>query len=68
MDLLAKGLAFDELHCDKVSAVVLADFIYVRNVRVAQGSSSFGFLNKATHPLSIRSDIRREKLQSDRTL
>ena len=65
MDLIAEGFPIDELHCDKVSAVALADFINMRYVRMIEGCGRLCFADKAVHPIAIRSNLGRQNLQSN---
>ena len=60
MNYFAQRLAIDEFHRDEVHAIVLANLVDVRNVRMIQSGRGRRLLFEATHSIPICADFRRQ--------
>ena len=49
----AQGVPVDKLHRDEVHAIVLANLVDVRDVRMIERRGSLGFLGESTHAILI---------------
>ena len=68
LDLLAQRFAFDVLHRDVRSALILTDFVNGEDVWMAQRRSGARFLKEATAAILLRNVLRREQLQRHHAL
>src|SRR5262245_65767231 len=62
MNLVAQRLAIHEFHGDEVDAIMLANLIDVRDIRMIEGGGSLCFLGKPPHSILIAGEFRGEKL------
>ena len=65
MNLLAQRDAVDKLHRDEVHAIVLADLIDVRDVRMIERGRGLRLLNEAAHAILIGGNFGGKNLQRD---
>ena len=63
MNFLAQRHAVNKLHRNEVHAVSFTNFIDVSDVRMIERRRSFGFLDKPSHSILIRSQFSRQNLQ-----
>src|ERR1044071_1582013 len=63
---LGEGFAFDELHDEEMTAVVLLESVERRNPRVVQCSKRFGLPLEASDPLRIACEVWRKNLDRNR--
>lgn len=67
MNFLAECHAIDELHCDVISAVTLADFVNVRDVGMIECGRSLRLSNKSLHAVVIGGNVSKKDLHGNLT-